>query len=148
MIQRFDDWPEKLHYYLAERQSMPFVWGGHDCCSFASGAVAAQCGVDPMKSAYGRYKTARGAAGYISRNGGDLPAVAKRTMTDAGFLEVNPLMAGRGCIVMANVPSLDGDAPAVGVVGLDSRKALFVLIDTGGWFELPITECFLAWGFD
>ena len=148
MMQRFPDWPERLHDYLVERKTMPFAWGAHDCAAFGSGAVAVQCGVDPMQSVYGSYKTAKGAAGFIKRNGGDLETVVKKYMSKAGFQEINPLMAGRGCVVMANIQTHDGTAPAVGVVGLDSRKALFVSNKTGGWFEVPITECFIAWGMD
>lgn len=147
-MNRFDDWPELLSAYLIERAQMSLEWGVHDCCAFAAGAAHVQCGVDPMKAIYGRYKTAKGAAGFISRNGGDLKAVVDNQAEKFGFPEISPLRAGRGCIVLADVPIGNGTAPALGVVGLDSRKALFVPDVVGSWYEIPVIECKHAWGFD
>lgn len=148
MTPRFDDWPERLHDYLLERENMPVNWGVHDCCTFACGAIFEQCGVDPMETARGRYKKARGAIGWLRRNGGDLPTAAVKLGIAAGLPEISPLMAGRGCIVLAPVPIVGGElSPALGIVGLDSRRALFVTDETTGYFEIPVVDCSMAWGF-
>ena len=147
-MQRLHDWPERLAEYLKERVLMPLKWGTHDCCAFAAGAVHVQCDADPMEEIYGRYKTAKGAAWFISRNGGDLKSVVKTQAQKFGFPEISLFRAGRGCIVMASVPIDGGEADALGVVGLDSRKALFVPSIAGVWYEVPVIECKIAWGFD
>ena len=45
---RREDWPERLNAYIDARRCTPFHWGGHDCVSFAAGAVEAMTGVDHL----------------------------------------------------------------------------------------------------
>lgn len=147
MIIRFDDWPEKLSAYLAERNGMALDWGVHDCCAFACGGVMAQCGVDPMAAARGKYYTQRGAAAWIKKNGGTFESVAQRLGAECGLTEIAPTMAGRGCVVLADVPTVGGVmAPALGLVGMDSRRAVF-MTDGLPYFELAPRECRMAWSF-
>lgn len=74
-----------LSDYLRAGAARPFAWGGCDCCSWASGWVAARRGVDPSAAWRGRYRTAHGAALMIRRAGGDLLAVASVAMASAGL---------------------------------------------------------------
>lgn len=49
-MQRFEDWPERLVDYVAQRDARKFEWGNaaQDCCSFANGGVIALTGEDLM----------------------------------------------------------------------------------------------------
>lgn len=138
---RLSDWPERFHEYLEGRAAAPFSWGEHDCCAFACGGVEVQTGVNPMARA--KYKTERGAFGFIKRNGGDLVAVARNLADENNFPEIPVLMAGRGCPVLGYV---NGDQFALGIVGLDSRYALFA--SEVGFIQQPATDCLIAWSVD
>ena len=52
---RHGDWPERLNAYILKAQYDPFIIGGHDCCTFISGAIEAMTGVDPMPEFRGKY---------------------------------------------------------------------------------------------
>lgn len=147
-MRRFADWPERLAVYLDERTRTPFAWGFHDCCAFACDGVLAQCGIDPMRPARGRYRTPRGAMGWIGRNGGSLEAVAEKLGAKVELPRVPVLMAGRGCVVLGMVRVDEGEppVPALGLVGLDSRVALFAA-RAGGYEPYPLRGCLMAWGY-
>lgn len=145
-LMRFPDWPERLDEFLRGRAATPFLWGKHDCCAFACDGVFVQCGVDPMKRARGKYKTERGALSWLRRNGGDLSAVADVLGEEAGLQKISPLMAGRGHVVIGNVTTPDGQMPALGIVGLDSRIAHFAA--PVGYIDVPTRDCRFAWSFD
>lgn len=138
---RYPDWPERLDAYFRERATAPFSWGEHDCCSFACGAVEAQTGINPMLRA--SYKTERGALGFIKRNGGTLTVVAEKLAAESDLESIPVLMAGRGCPVLGRIS--DGEY-ALGVVGLDSRVALFA--SETGFLEYPLSSCLFAWSLD
>jgi hypothetical protein len=145
-MRRLPDWPERLDEYLQGRATAPFSWGTHDCCAFSAGAILAQTGVDIMGQLKARYKTARGAAGFISRNGGSLEAMARQIGRDFGFKEIPVAFAGRGCPVLGEVTNAEGEAePAMGIVGLDGRNALFA--SETGCVALPTVSCLAAWGY-
>lgn len=140
-VVRFDDWPERLDAYLTGRATALFSWGEHDCCAFACGGVEAQTGINPMARA--SYKTERGALGFIKRNGGSLANVADNLAAESNFQKIPVLMAGRGCPVLGIV---NGDQMALGIVGLDSRYALFA--SNVGYIEMPVSGCIAAWGYE
>jgi hypothetical protein len=150
IVRRHPDWPERLAEYIEGRKSAPFVWAGHDCCAFACGGVIVQSGVDPMKKAMGHYRTPRGAAGWIVRNGGSLMTVAVRLGEACGMRKIPVAMAGRGCVVLGTV-RMETDngvieTPALGLVGMDSRFSLFAA--KIGFEPYPTRSCLAAWGFD
>lgn len=146
MIKRFPDWPERLAAYLESRRNAPFEFGVHDCCTFACDAVKAQTGTDPMALARGKYKTEKGAANWLKRNGGDLEAAARKLGSEMPIIPA--AFAGRGCVVLGSVLTPFGvHIDSLGLVGMDSRFALFAAFD-GGWISGPVQGCRIAWGFD
>jgi hypothetical protein len=76
-LQRFEDWPERLHAFVAARSATPFAWGMHDCCIFAADAVLAVTGQDPGAPWRG-YSTARVAVRRMREPG--LPAIASAAL--------------------------------------------------------------------
>lgn len=117
-VRRLDDWPSRLTALLAEREAAPFAWGTNDCCMFAADAIQAMTGIDPARALRG-YKTARGAAGRISRGGG-VTSIADAGASACGWSRINPCFAARGDIV-----TVDTDhGVALAVISLDGRRAL------------------------
>jgi hypothetical protein len=128
---RKPDWETRLAVYLEPLRLRPFAWGSHDCCTFASGAVEAMTGVDPMPEFRGRYTTARGSVKALRKIGaGDLA-----TTLDRKFRAVSPALAHRGDIVMSGGLlgiCLGGFLVAVGAEG--EREGL-IRIDAARWNE-------------
>lgn len=54
---RYPDWPQRLNKYLVGVKAKQIVYGEHDCCTFAAGAVMAMTGEDPMAEFRGRYSS-------------------------------------------------------------------------------------------
>lgn len=108
MLQRSENWPEKLLDQVESARSAPFEWGRHDCCTFAADCVQAMTGVDLMEKFRGRYRSAQGAAKVVARAGH--PSLADAW--SAALPEIAPMQAGRGDVVMFE--SVEG--LAVGVV--------------------------------
>lgn len=67
---KFDDWPTRLSCLIHSARERAFSWGDHDCLAWAAATVEAQCGVDDLADLRPRrYKTAKGAALWLRRNG-------------------------------------------------------------------------------
>ncbi|SDC31189.1 hypothetical protein SAMN05444678_102271 [Sphingomonas sp. YR710] len=95
---RYADWETRLGGFLGKCRSVPFAYGKHDCCTFASGAVLAMTGVDAMAEFRGRYRSMAGSVRALRRIGkGTLAATL-----DAKFEAVEPAFAHRGDLVMAD----------------------------------------------
>jgi hypothetical protein len=141
---RFEDWHARLGAHIKAALKRPFSWGDHDCCTFACNGIEAMTGVDPMAELRGRYSTAIGAARALkSFAGGGLDEAAEHI---AGLLhspEIPVLTASRGDCVLADVDTGSGRAPALGLVSLSGRAALFA--GPSGLTEIPLRNCRRAW---
>lgn len=143
-LRRVIDWELRLAAYLAVSGMTRFEWGVHDCCRFACGGLVAQGLPDPMASVRA-YSSERGAAAALRRLGGTLEAAAAVLSAEAGLVPVAPAFAGRGMVVLAEIESDGGAiAPALGLVGLDGRQALFA--GDAGLVTRRLKDCRLAWG--
>ena len=140
-MERLAGWEQALVDWLAACEREPFVWGQHDCCSFAAGAVKAQTGVDHYAPFAGGYRTAAGALKALKRQGfEDLhgpfdAALGERTA---------PLLLQRGDIV--------SDGARIGVIWYRAGPcALFVggeAADEGaeiGLIARPLREMAFGW---
>lgn len=95
---RFADWENRLGAYLRGCRDMPFAYGRHDCCTFASGAVLAMTGIDAMAEFRGRYRSVAGSVRALRKLGkGTLAATL-----DAKFPPVDPAFAHRGDLVLTD----------------------------------------------
>lgn len=129
---RVHDWPEQLHLLMSSFDAQPFVWGAHDCCTFAADAVFCITGIDRMASYRGGYKTAAGAARKLRAAGG-LEAAITAELGDP----IPLLMAQRGDVVCFTSPL--GDTAGV-CMGTSIAAA-----GLAGITYTPISQAFKAW---
>lgn len=115
--QRPQDWPTRLHAYIADHSEHPraFAWGSHDCGHFAAGWLVRLGYPDPL-TGFPTWASAFGAARVMRDRGGFYPTVAER-MADLGCPVIPPLTAGRGDLVLLQI---DAQRQALGVV-IDAR---------------------------
>ncbi|MCQ9615946.1 hypothetical protein L1889_03865 [Paenalcaligenes niemegkensis] len=110
MMERYDDWPEKLAAFIETRRERVFSWGSQDCALFAADAVIEMTGVDLAKELRG-YRSARGAANRIKKAGG------MRSFASS-LSEKHPGLAQRGDVVL---------------VDIDGRETFGVVLGNGFW---------------
>lgn len=107
-----DTWKADLRAYLAAQADAPFLWsgaeGGHDCGSFAGGAVEAMTGENPHAAVAGKYKTMAGALRALKRLGHEDHIAYAASVLD----EIDPLYAQFGDVAVVDSP----EGPALGVV--------------------------------
>jgi hypothetical protein len=134
---RFEDWPQRLATFLAERQNVPFAWGSNDCLLFCADAIAAQTGADLAELERGSYSTEQGAADMIASFGESVADVLTAKLGAAK----KPGFANRGDVVTVELSGV----VAAGVVDETGRKiALFA--DGHGLVRVPVTQAIAAWG--
>jgi hypothetical protein len=136
-MRRKEGWERRLDETIRAAFGRPFSWGSFDCCLFAADCVGVLTGIDPAQQFRG-YKTARGAAGVLRRNGG-VAGVASRMARQNGAEEIRPAFAQRGDVVLIKAPR----GESLGVVGLDGRTAL--VPDKVGLRAVPLTLAARAW---
>ncbi|TJV20398.1 MAG: hypothetical protein E5Y04_32340 [Mesorhizobium sp.] len=91
---RLPDWDRRLARLLPAIAATPGVWGQSDCLLTAAAGVEAVTGVDIMAPWRGRYKSERGAAKLMRREGcNDVEDVFRDFF---GLPEIGRLMAQRG----------------------------------------------------
>ncbi len=97
---RPQDWPLRLDAYVDAARAKAFVWGGHDCVSFAAGWYAIATGANPFAPFAGRYDSQEAALATMHAKG-------VLSMSDAGDYLFGidarkaPERAQRGDIVLA-----------------------------------------------
>jgi len=94
-LQRLRDWPERWDALVRASTPMPFLWGVHDCCTFAADSVLALTGADPMRRLRGVYGGALSAAELLEQLGGLSAAVS-----DALGSPLPPALAGVGDVLL------------------------------------------------
>jgi hypothetical protein len=131
---RHPDWPQRLAEYIDSRRGASFEWGTHDCCRFASGAVQAMTGDDPMIAF--SYRNEVGATRLI-RKAGSLDALVHRALGDP----IPVANAKRGDVVISD---LDFGATVGICVG---AKCAFAAAEGGVTFR-PLMMSRVAWGIN
>lgn len=140
---RNHSWVEDLHHYLAAQVGKAFCWGTHDCALFVCGAIEAMTGIDVAAEFRGRYRSALGAARItrqVTGTGNTVEDAAKYVTAKYGMEQLSAvLLAQRGDVVLH-----DGDeGPALGIVSLNGKDALFVT--EAAMRRIPLRECRAAW---
>ena len=91
-MDRLSNWEEILSEYIESKRFEPFEYGLNDCCTFASDAIVAMTGVDPIPEFRGKYDSLLSSAkGLKTIGNGNLES----TM-DSKFTEVPIGNAQRG----------------------------------------------------
>ncbi len=89
------NWQKELANVIEKAQEVPFFWGKHDCCLFASNCALAVTGKDPSEKYRGRYTSEIGAKRVLAKEHGSIESAF-----DAYFERVDPALAQRGDIVL------------------------------------------------
>lgn len=121
-LTRAHDWQTRFSAFLAQRQSMPFAWGGNDCCTCAADLVLALTGVDAAADLRG-YSTAKEAYRALQKIGGveALATAALGQPRRAVFAQI-------GDIVMVKIGKRDALAICNGSTALAPSAAGLVTV--------------------
>jgi hypothetical protein len=95
-------WPDLLADFVEAHRTLPFVWGGQDCMTFACDGAVTLIGVDPIADKRGAWSTEAEADAITEAEGGFEAMMAAR-MTAAGLPECDPRFAQRGDIALVEV---------------------------------------------
>lgn len=131
------------HQFLLTNHRSPFVWGQHDCCTFAANAIQSFTNVDIATDFRGKYTDEASAFALIKTiTGGTTVADALAYCANKHDLIEHPhaLQAKRGDLVaINNVGTL-----IAGLVHLNGRHV--VTVNENGLVRLPITAVVRSWG--
>lgn len=141
---RNDDWVIRLADYIAVHADQPFSYDsakGLDCCSLVFGAILVVTGIDAGLPFRGQYRTRRQASALMKAHCGkpSLEPFIDALMAQHGFLEIPPLFAGRGDVVLVPTKARHH----LGVMDLNGRDVLSVCEE--GIARTPITTACRAW---
>ena len=131
---RVEHWERLLAAAIDTARARPFVWGIHDCPTFAfETAMILTGGQDTAALWRGRYATALGGARVMRRLGW----ASLEDMGRALLGEPRPtvLLAQRGDIVLADSGLGFGICTGASAVGMAPE----------GFANVPLTSCRLAW---
>lgn len=118
MVERFENWCERLNLFLEDARHKEFKRGQHDCALFVCDAINTMTGVDFGKDLRNTYKTKKEAFEAVRSKGcKDLIQLANKKL---GEPLQTPLKAGRGDIVAVKY----GDELGLAVVDLTGRFAV------------------------
>ena len=131
---RVEHWERLLAAAIDTARAKPFVWGVHDCPTFAFETRMILTGGEDIAALWrGRYTTALGGARVMRRLGW----ASLEEMGDALLGDPRPtvLLAGRGDIVLADTGLGFGICNGASAVGMAPE----------GLMTVPLTSCRLAW---
>ena len=131
---RVDLWERLLAAAIDTAKAKPFVWGVHDCPTFAFEVRMILTGGEDIAALWrGRYTSALGGARVMRRLGW----ASLEEMGHALLGEPRPavLLAGRGDIVLADTGLGFGVCNGANAVGMAPE----------GLVTVPLTSCRLAW---
>jgi hypothetical protein len=104
-VRRYDNWPERLAALVERARARRFVWGQHDCMTFAADAVRAMTGIDPIAGWRGRYASEEEGDALLGPDG--LESFVAHLMAGLGVPEASPRHVQRGDWAMVTLPRTD-----------------------------------------
>lgn len=134
MLRRVDHWERLLAAAIDTARAKPFVWGVHDCPTFAFETRMILTGGEDVAGLWrGRYTTALGGERVMRRLGW----ASLEEMGHSLLGEPRPagLLAQRGDVVMADSGLGFGVCNGASAVGMAPA----------GLVTVPLTSCRLAW---
>jgi len=118
MLERKQNWPQKLNEILENARHREFERGMHDCALFVCDAIFCMTGVDFGEDLRGTYDTKKAAFEAVQNTGcRDLIALASKRL---GKPLKKSSMAGRGDVVAVKY----GDELGLAIVDLTGRRAV------------------------
>ncbi len=134
MLPRVDHWERLLAAAIDMARAKPFVWGVHDCPTFAFETRMILTGGEDIAALWrGRYTTALGGERVMRRLGwASLEEMGRALL---GEPRQSVLLAQRGDIVLADTGLGFGICTGASAVGMAHE----------GLVTVPLTSCRLAW---
>lgn len=134
MLPRVDHWERLLASAIDTARGKPFVWGVHDCPTFAFETRMIITGGEDVAALWrSRYTTALGGARVMRRLGwASLEEMGRALL---GEPRPSVLLAQRGDIVLADTGLGFGICTGASAVGMAPE----------GLVTVPLTSCRLAW---
>lgn len=120
---RVHDWDRRLYEALRDALNRPFVWGEHDCATWAFDLRAAlQGAASPADLWRGRYRTALGGARILRKLGWESLESGGRALMGDPLEDVR--LAHRGDLVLSGAPEAFGvvigsEVACIGLKGLE-----------------------------
>ena len=135
-MERIEGWEIRLDDFIKSRQNQKFQWGVHDCCLFACDAIREITGEDIAYYFRGKYKTKDEAyLMLLAFSGGGLNETTKKIMEQFSMDKIEQGFAGRGDMVLCNVPTvINEELPTLGIIGMSE------MIHIPGTRQLQIFE--------
>ncbi|KGK99899.1 hypothetical protein [Thalassobacter sp. 16PALIMAR09] len=134
MLPRVDHWERLLASAIDTARAKPFVWGIHDCPTFAFETRMILTGGEDVAALWrGRYTTALGGERVMRRLGWASLEEMGRSLL--GEPRPSVLLAGRGDIVLADTGLGFGICNGASAVGMAPK----------GLVTVPLTSCRLSW---
>jgi hypothetical protein len=131
---RVEHWERRLAEAVEAARAKPFVWGVHDCPTFAFETRMILTGGEDIAALWrGRYTTALGGQRVMRRLGWASLEDMGRALLGAPRSSV--LLAGRGDVVLADSGLGFGICTGASAVGMAPE----------GLVSVPLTSCRLAW---
>ena len=131
---RVPHWEQILAAAILAARDRPFVWGQHDCATWAFDLCRDLTGGPDHAALWrGQYRTARGSQRVLSRLGWETLEAGGRALLGAPLAD--PRLAQRGDLVLGGAPE------AFGVMA--GAHVIFVAPD--GLVSLPLSRARLAW---
>ena len=131
---RVDHWERLLAAAIDTARAKPFVWGVHDCPTFAFEVRMILTGGEDIAALWrGRYTTALGCERVMRRLGWASLEEMGRSLL--GEPRPAVLLAGRGDIVLADTGLGFGICTGASAVGMAPE----------GLMTVPLTSCRLTW---
>lgn len=129
-LTRRPDWVARLHDFIDAVKRNAFDWKSLNCAEhFAAGAVLAMTDVDVAAPYRGSYRTAKGAAQVMKRNGfGNLAEMVAAHLPEITGVDGEPFVGGATMGDIAAIPKDDAFGFTLGVV---NGEMILVLGETG-----------------
>jgi hypothetical protein len=136
LMRRREDWLPRLAVVLERAAAKPFVWGSHDCWTFAADCIEAVTGERPAPAWLGRYTSHAGALRHVRKAGfADMAAAFDATIGPRGPIG----LAARGDIVLVAIDGAEG----FGVVDTSGEAVFCVGLE--GLVIRPLSDVVARW---
>jgi hypothetical protein len=131
------DWPERLAAEISAARLRPFVWGSHDCFTWAAHVAHRLGGPDLMRHVPDPWANEAEATQVMRSLGPDLSRAVGAVCIAARMQRVGTLCAQRGDLVVI-------ETPAGLCTGICTGRSV-VVMGRSGLVLLPVKRAVAAW---
>ena len=137
MIKRTKNWERKFRETIETARDRPFLWGHHDCMTFASSVIQAITGAPDILGKWrGRYKSAKDFKNLCNLWENGFKQAAEDLLAD--FKVIHPKKAQRGDVALVE----QNGREAMGIV----NGSTVIVLAEDGIFSISRNLIKQAWG--